>query len=202
MANVIYDFLKRNIFNMIRNRKEMFEYIRADFHVQGMEHPFLARFTYGENWRMFSYMKTLRHLEYYMNTKSTIFGRLMYFYYLLRHRRNCLKYNITIAPNVVGPGLKIVHAGFRRFGAPGMRIGANCTVLPNVLLGKKRPDVDVSGFEIGDNCYFGTGAIVMGPVKIGDNVTVGAGAVVTKDIPDNCVVAGNPARIISQKPII
>jgi len=34
------------------------------------------------------------------------------------------------------------------------------------------------------------------PVTIGENVKVGAGAVVTKDVPDNCIVTGNPARII------
>ena len=83
-----------------------------------------------------------------------------------------------------------------------MKIGANCTVLPMVLLGKKRPGVDISKFEIGDNCYFGVGSIVMGPVKIGNNVTIGAGAVVTKDVPDNCVVAGNPAVVISHKLIV
>lgn len=186
---------------MIKNKDDLRRYILADFHAQGMTHPILARFTYGENWRMFSYMRTLRHLEYYKNTKTSIFGKIMYAYYLLRHRRNCLKYNITVAPNVAGPGLNFVHLGFRRFGEPNMKIGANCTVLPMVLIGKKRPKADASKFEVGDNCYFGTGAIVMGPVKIGNNVTIGAGAVVTKNIPDNCVVAGNPARIISQNPI-
>lgn len=187
---------------MIKNRQDLKNYISADFKAQGMEHPFLARLTYGENWRMFSYMRTLRYLEYYKNTHRSLYGKLLFAYYLLRHRRNCLKYGITIAPNVVGPGLQIVHTGFRRFGAPGMKIGANCTVLPMVLLGKKRPGVDISKFEIGDNCYFGVGSIVMGPVKIGNNVTIGAGAVVTKDVPDNCVVAGNPAVVISHKLIV
>ena len=39
----------------------------------------------------------------------------------------------------------------------------------------------------------------MMPVIIGNNVTIGAGAVVTKDIPDNAVAAGNPARVIRIK---
>lgn len=186
---------------MIQSKKELKEYIKADFKAQGMKHPQFARFTYGENWKMFRYMKTLRYLEYYKNTKTTILGQFMYVFYLLKHRRNCIKYNISIAPNVAGPGLRFVHWGYRRFGEPGMKIGSNCTVLPMVLLGKKRPDVDISNFIIGDNCYFGAGALVMGPVKIGNNVTIGAGAVVTKDIPDNCVVAGNPAVVISHKPI-
>ena len=37
------------------------------------------------------------------------------------------------------------------------------------------------------------------PVTIGENAKVGAGSVVTKNVPDNCVVAGNPAQIIKQK---
>lgn len=38
--------------------------------------------------------------------------------------------------------------------------------------------------------------VIIGGVNVGNNVIVGAGSVVVKDIPDNCVVAGNPARII------
>ena len=40
------------------------------------------------------------------------------------------------------------------------------------------------------------GAKVLGPIEIGENSTIGAGAVVTKSVPPNCVVAGNPAIII------
>ena len=49
---------------------------------------------------------------------------------------------------------------------------------------------------IGKNCFIAVGAIVLPGVKIGNEVIVGAGAVVTKDVPSNCVVAGNPAKII------
>ena len=38
---------------------------------------------------------------------------------------------------------------------------------------------------------------IIGEVKIGENVIVGAGSVVTKDVPSNCVVVGNPAKVIS-----
>ena len=50
--------------------------------------------------------------------------------------------------------------------------------------------------KIGNNCFIGSGARIMGGVKIGDNCIVGAASVVTKDVPDNSVVAGMPARII------
>lgn len=49
---------------------------------------------------------------------------------------------------------------------------------------------------IGKRCFIGANAIIMCGINIGDEVIVGAGAVVTKDVPSNCIVAGNPAKII------
>jgi acetyltransferase-like isoleucine patch superfamily enzyme len=49
---------------------------------------------------------------------------------------------------------------------------------------------------IGKRCFIGANAIIMPGIKINDEVIVGCGAVVTKDIPSNSIVAGNPARII------
>ena len=52
--------------------------------------------------------------------------------------------------------------------------------------------------KIGKKCFIGANAIIMCDVKIGDEVIVGAGAIVTKDVPSNCIVVGNPARVIKQ----
>jgi len=49
---------------------------------------------------------------------------------------------------------------------------------------------------IGNNVFIGFRALVLPGVTIGNNCIVAAGAVVTKDVPDNCIVAGNPARSI------
>jgi acetyltransferase-like isoleucine patch superfamily enzyme len=49
---------------------------------------------------------------------------------------------------------------------------------------------------IGDNCFIGIRAFVMPGVRIGNEVIVGSMSVVTKDVPSNCIVAGNPAKII------
>ena len=51
---------------------------------------------------------------------------------------------------------------------------------------------------IGYSCLIGTGATIMPGVKIGNYCVVGAGAVVTKDVPDNTIVAGNPAKVIKE----
>ena len=50
--------------------------------------------------------------------------------------------------------------------------------------------------HIGHDCVIGINAIIMPGVTIGDEVIVGGGSVVTKDVPSNTIVAGNPARII------
>lgn len=55
---------------------------------------------------------------------------------------------------------------------------------------------------IGDNCVIGGRSIIMPGVKIGNHVYVGSGSIVTKDVPDNCLVAGNPARIIRRGTVI
>ncbi|MCG6137599.1 MAG: serine acetyltransferase [Nostoc sp. LLA-1] len=77
-------------------------------------------------------------------------------------------------------------------------IGANCTLRHSTTIGnKKLPDGSISASpQIGNNVDIGSNVVIIGPIKVGDNVVVGAGAVVVKDIPQDAVVAGNPAKII------
>ena len=51
---------------------------------------------------------------------------------------------------------------------------------------------------MGDNVSVGAGANIIGPVHVGNNAVIGAGAVVLKDVPDNCIAVGVPARIIEK----
>ncbi len=71
-------------------------------------------------------------------------------------------------------------------------IGVNFTCLQCTTLGYGKGGRP----KIGDNVQLGANVVIIGGVNVGNNVIVGAGSVVVKDIPDNCVVAGNPARII------
>jgi len=50
--------------------------------------------------------------------------------------------------------------------------------------------------RIGKHCFIGCASIIMPNVTIGDQVVVAAGSVVTRDVPSNSIVAGNPAKII------
>lgn len=85
----------------------------------------------------------------------------------------------------------------------GVHIGANTLVAKGAVIlshdhckrvGKNQPYL--TNTYIGQNCFIAINAIVLPGVTIGDQVIVGAGSVVTKDIPSNSVVGGNPARII------
>lgn len=61
----------------------------------------------------------------------------------------------------------------------------------------KYPKFDCFGkVSIGDYVYIGTNSLIMPGVTIGDHVLVAAGSVVTKSVPDNVVVGGNPAKIL------
>jgi len=74
----------------------------------------------------------------------------------------------------------------------GARIGDNCVLFQQVTIGSNTL-IDSKGFgapTIGDSCYIGAGAKIIGNVTIGDNVRVGANAVVFRDVPDNSLVVG------------
>ncbi|CCX67654.1 serine acetyltransferase [Prevotella sp. CAG:1058] len=143
----------------------------------------------------YKFIILLRNLEYYTNTKdNNIFHKLLYLCYKHRFERYQIKTQIFIHPNVCSKGLNIEHPGFIWVDNSSV-IGKNCTILPRVLLGKKKPDIVAPCIFIGDNCYIGTGATILGPVKIGNNVVIAAGSVVIHDVPDNCMVAGNPAIV-------
>ena len=64
------------------------------------------------------------------------------------------------------------------------------------MLPEERGDLLPKPVHIGKNVWIGSGSIVLGGVTIGDNAVIGAGSVVTKDIPENMIAVGSPARVI------
>ena len=69
------------------------------------------------------------------------------------------------------------------------------SVLRNLF--KENSNDDVFGrIVVGNNVHIGINSVIMPNIKIGNNVVIGCGSIVTHNIPDNCVVAGCPAKII------
>ena len=127
-------------------------------------------------------------------------------------------------------GGKLVSAvsNYARVGSFGNSIGQGCTVLDgavitnSVTIGKGcliNPHVSIShdsrigefveispgarvtgGCSVGDYCVLGTNAVILPRIILGKNVVVGAGAVVTKNVPDNSLVAGVPAALKKELP--
>jgi putative colanic acid biosynthesis acetyltransferase WcaB len=80
----------------------------------------------------------------------------------------------------------------------GCIIGNNCTIRHCTTIGNKQ--LNNNSFSscpiIGNNVDIGSNVCIIGPLTIGNNVTIGAGSVIVKSIPDNCIVVGNPGRVI------
>jgi acetyltransferase-like isoleucine patch superfamily enzyme len=66
----------------------------------------------------------------------------------------------------------------------------------NYMYPDKKVPTLMKPIEIMDNVFIGCNSTILGGVTIGNNVVVAAGSVVTKDVPPNSVVAGNPAKVI------
>ena len=77
-------------------------------------------------------------------------------------------------------------------------IGYGCSFRNNTTVGNKIKNGELVRPYIGNNVLVGSNSVIIGDVHVGNNVVIGAGSVVTKSIPDNCVVAGNPAKIIKK----
>ena len=85
-----------------------------------------------------------------------------------------------------------------------LHIGRFCMFASDVTVVNGGHDVNTlepfSGqLTIGNGCWIGNGARIIGPISIGDNAIVAAGAVVIKDVPAGAVVAGVPARVIKMR---
>lgn len=86
-----------------------------------------------------------------------------------------------------------------------VKIGDNCLIGPNVGLYTAGHSIEPEGrnqggyaipITIGNDVWIGGSSVVLAGVTIGDNSIVAAGSVVTKDVPANVIVAGNPAKVL------
>ncbi len=78
-------------------------------------------------------------------------------------------------------------------------LGSNVHIVSGCMLipPDRFPGLEVAkGITVGDNVYIGINCTLLPGVSVGNNVVIGAASVVTRDVPDNSVAAGVPARVI------
>lgn len=183
---------------MIQSKSDLKYYLREDKRRNlgdiGIT-KYLAQSLYKTNgYLAYNYLKALRKYEYALNCKKGFVGKMEIFYRKYVWHRLCLKYDVSIGPNMVGPGFWMSHIFGGGIVINCRSMGANCGANVGVLVGNKN-SVDCKPV-IGDNVSLTAGCKVYGDIKIGDNVIVAPNAVVCKDVPSNCVVAGVPAKVI------
>lgn len=100
----------------------------------------------------------------------------------------------------IGPGMFVAHPVGIVVGR-GTGIGSGVTLFQGVTFGVKswHPDQIRKFPRVGNNCFFFSGAAVLGDVTIGDNCVIGAHAVVTADVPGGALAVGIPAKIYPDK---
>lgn len=179
---------------MINSKKELRRYLEQDRLALNRQQDRRPRWLKDEIWK---FEILLRKLEYDTNCRRGLFGAAIRKYHSFRFHRLSVKLGFTIPINVFAEGLSIPHYGTIVVHG-GAKIGRNCRLQEGVTIGAT--DGSHEAAVIGDNCYFGSGAKVIGAVKIADDVAVGAGAVVTRDITEpGTTWGGVPAKKISDK---
>lgn len=181
---------------MIKTRNDLKYYLKCDkVALRIPEKQKYPRLFFDKIWK---YEILLRKYEYYLNTaNSSLIKKILKNIYKFRFIILGDKLTIKLEPNVFGAGLSIAHYGSIIVN-PNCKIGKNCRIQSSVVIGA------TSGSNkcpiIGDNCYIGTGAKIIGDVKLGDNIAIGANAVVNKSFCEsNITIGGVPAKIISNK---
>ncbi|MBQ6652597.1 MAG: galactoside O-acetyltransferase [Prevotella sp.] len=104
--------------------------------------------------------------------------------------------NVTIGKNVV------IMNNCLMMSAGGITIDDNALIAANAQLISNNHDLEehmiitCKPVHLKRNCWIGAGATILPGVTVGENSVVGAGSVVTKDIPDNCIAVGSPAKVV------
>lgn len=124
---------------------------------------------------------------------ASVNGIFLPFCWLVHHVLSTL-YGVQISRSMtLGRGFYIGHGVSIVINASAV-IGEHCDIYQMSTIGSWHSNAAI----IGNNVVIGPNVNIVENVKIGDNVIIGAGSVVTKDIPSNCMVVGNPAKVIKK----
>lgn len=158
---------------------------------QFYDHSMKARMLGYDSYLLSRYFYHLRMVEWHELTPPNLWRKVLVGWHKYKMRKYGRIVGLQFHPHTIDFGIKIYHWGWMIVNSKA-KIGKNLTIYPGVTVGASKGGVPT----IGNNVFLGLGSKVFGEITIGDNVIVAPNAVVVKDVPDNCVVAGVPAKII------
>jgi serine acetyltransferase len=142
-----------------------------------------------------------------LNKKSKIFN---YLYFKAHRGGNMWRWlfmyyterilGCDIKPStIIGEGFELYHSAHASVVSPGTIIGKNVSLRQNTTIGAKGFSGSEKSPVILDDVTIGPNVCIIGEITIGKGAIIGAGAVVVKDVPENAIVAGNPAKVIGMR---
>ena len=147
---------------------------------------------------IWKYQIALRHHEYWLGRRKTVFNVLVKGYWHYKYYALGIRLNFEIPPYTTGPGLSLAHRGPVIIN-PAVRIGKNCRIHSCVNIGTAA-GTQRDAPTIGDNVYIGPGAKLFGLIVIADDIAIAAQAVVNNSCATPGVTLGGiPARVIAQR---
>lgn len=181
---------------MIQTKEDLKYYLKEDLKWYNCAPGWREWVNHTERYYIWKFIRTLRKTEYLKNNQTNKWRKLLYMYRNAKFMRLMHKTQLYIYPNVCGPGLKIPHLGYMLISAQA-EIGCNCVIRPGTVIASNLGfgNSKLRKVIIGDNVEFSSGCKILCK-KIGSNVSIGPNAVVSKNVPDNSIVMGNPAEIV------
>lgn len=179
----------------LRSTAELVKHLKADLHRYSGKadlKSFLRHFLFTPGYKYTVWMRTCGYLRIRSWTKWIFYPPVKYILLRCRYR-----YGIVIPEyTVIGPGLFINRFGGIYVNGDAI-VGSNVNFTHGIMLGQANRGARMGSPIVGDRVFIAAGAKVIGRVKLGNDSVVGANAVVTNDVPENAVVGGIPAKVLS-----
>lgn len=146
----------------------------------------LVDYSRGDNlvlfWRLFEWRSHTRH-KWLRDIQSLLLGRIA-------HRHGGY---IGVETKFDGRP-RLPHGLHGVFISRFARVGRDCCLYQNVTIG----EIDRRAPKIGDRCFIGAGAVLVGGITVGNDVKIGAGVVVHDDVPDGVTLVCDASRIVKR----